>query len=487
MKSKNSITKNIFYKLLLNIFNIAVPLIIGPYAAKAIGPTYMGRIYFSESIYTYFLIFATFGIYNYGLREISRIRDDKEKLSKLFSSLFTIGLISNSTVLIIYILFIFFNFSSQPQLPVLLIYSFTLFSNIFYVEWLCEATESFNFITTKTVIIRVFYIIFLFILVKNPSDYLTYAALNSLLFFFNYLSSFIYIKKNIKFNFSQLQLKKHVKPLIIILIMSNASILYSQLDKILLGSYVGETYVGYYNISQMLANMVNTMLLSIILVTIPRLSNILASLGSKPYEELLNKISKTYLAFLFPASIGMLVLSKEIILLLYGNAYAESIPVLKVFSIFIIVSGLDFLLVNSVFYVKKKEKLAMILVSSFGFINLIMKIILIKYNLLNHITAIASTTLVDFLLVTLEYTIIKRTLNVNMNLFSTDKLKYLLISLLFIPLTLMIKVFINNIILIIILGVVINTLLYALILFILKDEILLEILFKLKNLLKLNK
>lgn len=487
MKSKNSITKNIFYKLLLNIFNIVVPLIIGPYAAKAIGPTYMGRIYFSESIYTYFLILATFGIYNYGLREISRIRDDKEKLSKLFSSLFTIGLISNSIVLVMYISFIFFNFSSQPQLPVLLIYSFTLFSNIFYVEWLCEATESFNFITIKTVIIRIFYIIFLFMLIKNPSDYLIYAALNSLLFFFNYLSSFIYIKKNIKFNFSELQLKRHVKPLIIILIMSNASILYSQLDKILLGSYVGETYVGYYNISQMLANMVNTMLLSIILVTIPRLSNILASIGRKPYEDLLDKISKTYLAFLFPASIGMLVLSKEIILLLYGNAYAESIPVLMVFSIFIIASGLDFLLINSIFYVKKKEKLAMILVASFGFLNLIAKILLINFNLLNHVTAIASTTLIEFALIVFEYTIVKKIFKVNIKLLSIDKLKYLLISFLFIPLTLIIKTFVHKVILIIILGVVINALLYALILFIIKDEILLEILNKFKGALKLKK
>ena len=202
MKSKNSITKNVFYKLLLNVFNIVVPLIIGPYAATIIGPKYLGRISFSESIYTYFLIIATFGIYNYGLREISRIRDDKEKLSKLFTSLFIIGLISNLSVLIIYISFVFLHYSSQPQFPVLMIYGITLFSNIFYVEWLCEATESFNFITIKTIIIRIFYVIFLLLLVKKPSDYLIYATLNSLLFFFNYIFSFIYIKKNIKFNFN---------------------------------------------------------------------------------------------------------------------------------------------------------------------------------------------------------------------------------------------------------------------------------------------
>ncbi|MBK1810286.1 oligosaccharide flippase family protein [Clostridium sp. YIM B02505] len=487
MKSKNSITKNIFYKLLLNIFNIVVPLIIGPYAATVIGPKYLGRIYYSEAIYVYFLIIATFGIYNYGLREISRIRDDKEKLSKLFTSLFLIGVISNTLSLIIYILFVFVNYSSQPQFPVLLIYGFTLFSNIFYVEWLCEATESFNFITIKTIILRIFYIVLLLLLVKKSSDYLIYAALNSLLVFFNYVFSFVYIKKNIKFNFNNLQLRKHIKPLLIILIMSNASILYNQLDKLLLGSYVSEISVGYYNIGQILSSIVNTMLLSIILVTIPRLSNVIASNGDEAYETLLNKVTNTYLAFLFPAAIGMMVLSKEIILLLYKSTYIESVNVLRIFSVFIILSGLDFLLVNSIFYVKKQEKLAMIIVASFGLVNLLLKIILIYSNHLNHVTTIASTTTVELALVIVEYIVIKKFLKVNLNLISPEKVRYLLTSLLFIPLSFMVKLLIHNIILIILITMSLCTLVYSLILLFLRDEFLLEVLEKFKVKLIINK
>lgn len=480
MKTKNSITKNIFYKVLLTVFNMVIPLIIGPYASRVIGPTYMGRVYFSESIYSYFLIFATFGIYNYGLREISRIRDDKEKLNKLFTNLFVIGIICNLLVLAIYLLFIFFKFSYQPQFLVLLIYGFTLFSNIFYVEWMCEAIESFNFITIKTIIIRSIYVIFLLLLVKEPSDYIKYAVLNALLSFINYLTSFIYIKKNVMFDFSQLEFKKHLKPLFIIVIMSNASILYTQLDKILLGSYVGETSVGYYNTSQMLANMINYLLLSIILVSIPRLSNVLASQSEKEYEYLLNKISKTYLVLLFPAAIGVLILSKEIILLLFGYSYEQSSSVLKVFSISMIATGIDFLLVNSIFYVKRKEKLAMILVAFFGLINFVIKIILIKLNLFNHISAILTTTIVTLLLIIAEYIVIKLKMKVNINLFSIGKLKYLLISLLFIPVTFIIKLYLHKFIFIICCTIIVNVSLYILILFLTKDEIFYDILSKLK-------
>jgi O-antigen/teichoic acid export membrane protein len=262
--------------------------------------------------------------------------------------------------------------------------------------------------------------------------------------------------------------------------MSNASILFTQLDKILLGSYVGETSVGYYNTSQMLGSMINYLLLSIVLVSIPRLSNVLASQGRDAYEYLLNKITRTYLLLLFPASIGVLVLSKEIILLLFGIKFAQSIPVLQVFSIYMIATGLDYLLVNSIFYVHRREKLAMLLIAFFGLLNFLIKVFLIRINLLNHVSAIFTTTVSTWLLVMAEYSIIKLKIKVKVSLLTFDKFKYLAISLLFIPITLIIKIYLHKFILIILASIIINASLYVVILLLTKDEIVLNILFKLK-------
>ncbi|MCX0392569.1 oligosaccharide flippase family protein, partial [Clostridium perfringens] len=90
-----SISKNIIFKFLLNIFNVVVPIIIGPYVLRVLGPDLMGTINFSQTIYGYFFIFAGFGVYQYGLREISRVRDDKKKLSQVYTSLFTLTFITN--------------------------------------------------------------------------------------------------------------------------------------------------------------------------------------------------------------------------------------------------------------------------------------------------------------------------------------------------------------------------------------------------------
>ena len=46
-----SISKNIFFKLLLNIFNLIIPILIGPYALRVLGPENMGIVNFSQTIY----------------------------------------------------------------------------------------------------------------------------------------------------------------------------------------------------------------------------------------------------------------------------------------------------------------------------------------------------------------------------------------------------------------------------------------------------
>ena len=139
-----SISKNIFFKLLLNVFNLIIPILIGPYALRVLGPDNMGVINFSQTIYGYFYIFAGFGVYQYGLREISRVRDNKEKLSSVFTNLFIFTLITNIITIVIYILFIRNSYYGSQTYVACIIMTFNLVANVFYIEWLNEALENFG-------------------------------------------------------------------------------------------------------------------------------------------------------------------------------------------------------------------------------------------------------------------------------------------------------------------------------------------------------
>ncbi|MDU2490545.1 MAG: oligosaccharide flippase family protein [Clostridium celatum] len=487
-----SILKNIFFKLLLNVFNLIIPILIGPYALRVLGPDNMGVINFSQTIYGYFYIFAGFGVYQYGLREISRVRDNKEKLSSVFTNLFIFTLITNIITIVIYILFIRNSYYGSQTYVACIIMTFNLVANVFYIEWLNEALENFGFITTKTIVVRIIYVILLIKTVNSSNDLKEYMIVLVIYTLLNNILSFIYIKRRIKFNFSNINLRKHIKPMFLVVILSNANVLYTQLDRLMLGEFISTVSVGYYATAQNIGTMINTLLLTVITVTIPRLSNYIANDSDKEYLILLDKISKLYFMFLFPASIGMFLLSKEIILLYGGVEYVASTPIMMVFSLYIISLGYDTILSNQVMYTRRKEKQQVQIIFIGGLINLLLNIILLVLGKFNGTTAVATTLFANICVIIMENIYVKKVLKVNFNIFSIDKLKYMFISLIFIPFTIIIRQFTGNLfesqelnaIVVSVITITINGLIYLLILFIIKDENIIEVKNKILNKIK---
>ncbi|HAT4143126.1 TPA: oligosaccharide flippase family protein [Clostridium perfringens] len=476
-----SISKNIIFKFLLNTFNLVVPIIIGPYVLRVLGPDLMGTINFSQTIYGYFFIFAGFGVYQYGLREISRFRDDKKKLSQVYTSLFILTFITNILTIISYVIFIQFNYSGTEIYVVCMILTFNLLANIFYTEWVNEGLENYDFITIKTIIIRIVYVIFLFILVRSANNLKEYMILLVLSTFLNNIASYIYIRKRIPFDFSELKLLKHIKPMFLVVILSNANVLYTQLDRYFIGEYINMDSVAYYTIAQNISNIINSLLLTVIYVTIPRMSNYIANESETEYKKLLDRISKIYLIILFPASIGMFVLAKEIILIYGGSEYMLASSMMKVFSLYIITLGYETILSNQVMYVKGKEKEQVEFIFIGGIFNLISNLILIRTGHFNGTTAIFTTMLANILVIILEHLYINYVMKLNFNIFSFDKIKYLIISLIFLPTTYILRYSISNVVLFTLLTILINSIIYFLILFYTKDKNFLEIVNKVIN------
>ncbi|MFR3943697.1 MAG: flippase, partial [Clostridium perfringens] len=75
----------------------------------------------------------------------------------------------------------------------------------------------------------------------------------------------------------------------------------------------------------------------------------------------------------------------------------------------------------------------------------------------------------------LECLYIRKKLNLDFNIFSLDKNKYLFLSLIFIPVTNLINHFANNLFVISILSIIINVTLYFGVLLIIKDKPFMEL------------
>lgn len=481
---QKSLLKNALYKITLNFFNLLLPILIGPYVFRALGSEAMGRVKYAESIFNYFFIFASFGVYQYGLREISRIKNDRQKVVNLFSSLFTISVVTNITFLIVFLSISYIGFGEQLIFPLLLIFAANFILNIFYVEWMNEAFENYDFITIKTIAVKVVYVILLLTFIKSSDDYMWFAILLVLSVLLNNIISFIYIKRQVKFNFKEITILPHIKPLFLVVIFMNGNILYTQLDIFMLGRFVSEKSVSFYVMSQQMITIISALMLSIVQVTIPRLSYLLGSDNEEEYLSLINRVSKVYCLLLFPASIGLWIIA-DLAVVVYGGAeYAAAGPVLAIFSFYVIALGIDRMLSTQVIYAKQKENILARFIIACGLLNLLLNFVFVYAGIFTAETAIITTGLSTLILIIMEYVYIRRYLKVEFNLFSRSNLKYLLMSLTFIPVSYIIKIFVSGTFLLFGTLILVNMLVYLVLLVVTKDEILFLFIEKVKQKLK---
>ncbi len=476
-----SISRNAIFNAILNLFNIILPILVIPSVSRAIGNELYGYMGYGDSLNNYFSIFASFGIYTYGLREISRVRDDKVKLKQTFTSLFLLTTITNILSTIVYMAFVMFSYKGQPYLYTCIILGLNLAFNLFYVEWVNQALENYDFITIKTMIIRIVSCIIIIFLVRSKDNYLFYLYVVVITNFLNNIVSFIYIKKKIKFDFSDLRFKKHLKPMIYAVILSNVGVLYTQFDKFMIKASIGTTDVGYYYMAQRIINIVNTLLLTLVTVTMPRLSNYLGNDSEEQYLVLLKKVSKIYFLILFPSSIGVFCLSDEVIGIFGGSEYAAVIPVMKVFAMYMLSLGIQNIISNQIIYLYQRERDDSILIFIGGIINLIFKFILIYIGDFTIVTAIGTTLIANIIVIYMQYMLVKKVIKLNISLFNFSNLKYLLYSLAFVPITIFIRNLTSNILYICVATVALCSIVYIIILLMTKDDLFFEIVNKMRK------
>ena len=437
---KNSLGKNAIYKVILNVFNLLVPLFVGPYIAGLLSPEMYGvynRVYAEFQI---FFILGAFGIYNYGVREISKVRSDEKRFGELFTTLFVIGLLSNIIVTIIYVIY-FMNRGTGIDKYVYLVMIIQMISNVFYIEFVNEAVENYEFITKKTILIRILYFVAIFAFVKKPTDVIIYSVIVSMTVLVNNLVSFCYLKRKFKFDFSNIKIKRHIFPLIVALALTNVELLYSQLDKVMLSPFVNDIAVTEYTIPTTLMAMLGTIPLSLITVAIPRLSHYIGCGEKEKYEETLYNTTRVFMAILIPMTFGVFVLSKEIMWLYSKDVYTYAFPVLGLAALARIIFGYQSIQANLIMYVNGLEKQLTILLFGGGIINLILNFFLVLVNGFNAFTALFTTVLSTFVFVVCVAMYSRRKLNIKCRFFCKEIVRYVLVSSTFIGVAIIVNSF----------------------------------------------
>jgi Membrane protein involved in the export of O-antigen and teichoic acid len=171
-KDGKTLLTNFGYLSLLQVAGYIFPLFTVPYLARVIGVDGYGKLAFASAIMVWFQTIADWGFNYSATRDVAKHREDKEKVIRIFSTVLwgrCVLTVLSFIVLIVMILAIpKFNENSL----IILITFMTIPGHIFFPEWFFQALERMKYITIFGFIIKLIFLIAIFVFVKEKDDYI---------------------------------------------------------------------------------------------------------------------------------------------------------------------------------------------------------------------------------------------------------------------------------------------------------------------------
>lgn len=473
-----SIKVNAVANASVKVLNIIFPLITGPYIARVLDKVQYGYFNKASSLVSWFMIIGLFGIYTYGIRYISGVKSDKEKIQKAFSILFFIAIITSIISFLIFSAFIFIGVNTDRR-ALYFVLAIQILAQFLSIEWMNEAFENYTFILYKTLFVRLVMLVCIFVLVKRADDIIIYSAIMTFITVLNYVLSFVYIKSKIKLvAFTLSEVKATLGPLFTVFIFSNLNILYTLLDRIFLSIMDNNVYITYYTFGMNISMMLTQVVSAIVIVAIPRLNYYYRSDRLDDYRWLFIKSSRTFISLCVPMCIGLAVVSKAVILLYASDKYILASTTLLFFSIRTLFWILDTVLSNMVLFIKGYERILTRIIFLGGVLNLILNTALYKTGMLEPHYYVITTMISELFVLSISITyIIKNNIeDIKPILFSMAR--YIIFSLPFIPIYFILNYFLDiiyviNLKFLVDIGIVIASCIvyYIVILVITKDDL----------------
>lgn len=353
---KKSLGVNALLNGLRSALNLIFPLITFPYVSRVLSVDGMGIYNFSNTYVNYFVLISGLGIATYAVREGAKYRDNEEAISDFASQVFTINMISTliAYLLLIGSLLIFSNL--RNYVTCILIFSLQLFFTTIGTEWLYTIYEEYQYITIRSIVFKVISIILLFLLVHSPNDYLWYAAITVFASVGSNILNYIHAKSFCKIKFvKDTNWKSHLKPILVIFASAVAVTLYISSDTTILGLLKDNYAVGIYGVAVKIYTIVSGLISGLLVVTIPRLAMLIGKRRVKEYNHVLQEVINSVSILGLPAAVGLVMLSKEVILIIAGKKYLEGTLSLQIITWALIFSNYSTIFNQCVLIPLKRE------------------------------------------------------------------------------------------------------------------------------------
>lgn len=402
MTPKKSIKSNAILNGFRTILNLIFPLITFPYISRTLSVAGIGKYNFSSSIVSYFLLIAALGIDRYAVREGTKYRDNRKKISEFVSQVFTINIVLTIASYLLLLVCLLTIPKLHDYIICILIFSIQILFTTLGTEWLYSIFEEYRYITVRSIIFKLISVVLLFVFVRKPSDYLNYAMVTVFATVGSNLLNFIHAKKfcDIRLTF-RFNWQKALIPILVIFATNIAVQIYVNSDTTMLGFMKDDYVVGIYSVSTKIYGIVKTVLAAIMIVTIPRLSLYVGKHMQDEYDKLLFKVVNVVILFTLPAMIGLFMLSRDVVLIISGKNFVRSTSSLQILCFGIILSIFSTIFNQCVLIPYKREKYTLYSSIISACVNIGLNFILIPIMAENG--AAITTLIAEFLMMSMNY------------------------------------------------------------------------------------
>lgn len=337
--NKKSIKHNYIYNLTYQILILLVPFITTPYLSRVLGADGVGLNSYTNSIVTYFVLIAVLGTSDYGQREIAYRQDDVKERSRMFWEVF---ILRGLTSLASWGMFLFVSWDSDYRLLYFL-QSVNIISVMVDISWFFQGMEEFGKIAVRNIIVKILNISVIFAMVKTSNDLPVYIASISISALVGHISIWSMLPQYIcSIPLKEIKPFRNIKRVMQLFLPQIAIQVSAVMDKTMLGMITGSEFEnGYYEQADRIEKICLTIVSSLGVVMIPRISYVVSKRQSEMLDYYIYRSYRFVWFIALPLTFGLIGIADQFVPWFFGMGYEKSIILIRIVSVLLCIVGVS--------------------------------------------------------------------------------------------------------------------------------------------------
>ncbi len=369
------VVKNLIFNSFSQLLSIIIPLITAPYLSRVLGAENIGIESYINAISQMFYTIGMLGLTNYATREIAYVRDSKYERSKVFWEMMIDRVIVFGGSLAVFLVVGYFN----EYRAFFIIQIVWLLGMFFDFSWFFIGMEMFELTVFRNFVVRMLTIVSIFILIKNKDDFMLYFVLCAVFQLIGTLSILPQLRPYIqKIDVKELNWFRHFIPSIKVFLPQFASVLYLQVDKVMIEAICNDTrQIAFYTQAEKLIKAPIALITAVSSVMMPRIANEFSKNNLEKIKEYLNLTLRGLMIMAWPVAFGMAAIADKMIPWYLGNEFEPSIYAMMILAPIIVAIAASSLSANQYFLATNQTRIMTISYSFSAVLNLIINALLI--------------------------------------------------------------------------------------------------------------